>query len=96
MKRKNAETEYKIVEVIWCDAEEKGEVGWNDKKEMIRYAKKPCPKMKSVGYLIYEGPEHISLLSSIGPEECSTIEKIPKSFMIKLSELQKIPPKKVD
>jgi len=89
VKKKNAETEYKVVEVVWFDAEEKGEIGWNDKKEMIRYAKKPCPKMKTVGYLIYEGPNHYSVLSSIGPDECSTMEKIPKSFVLELNELIK-------
>ncbi len=89
MKRKNTETEYKIVEVVWLDAEEKGEVGWNDKKEILRYAKKPCPTMKSVGYLIYEGENHYALLSSVGPDECSTLEKIPKSFVLEFNELKK-------
>ena len=93
MKSKNTETEYKIVEVVWLDAEEKGEIGWNDKKEMLRYAKKSCPKMRSVGYLIYEGTNHYSLLSSFGPEECSTLEKIPKSFVLECNELKKEPPK---
>jgi hypothetical protein len=89
VKSKNTETVYKMVEIVWLDAEEKGEVGWNDKKEMLRYAKKPCPKMKSIGYMIYEGENHYSLLSSIGPDECSTIEKIPKSFVVQVNELIK-------
>ena len=33
MKKKD----YKIVEVTWVDAEEKGESGWNDLKEQLAY-----------------------------------------------------------
>ena len=50
---------YEIVLVEWVDTEEKGESGWNDIKEMLRYAKKPCPVMRSVGFevcLLYTCP----------------------------------------
>ena len=30
---------YPIVEVVWLDAEEHGEVGWNDTAKMLEYAK---------------------------------------------------------
>ena len=72
---------YSMVEVCWIDAEEFGEVGWNDIKSQLAHAKKPCPTMRSVGYLVYEGKEHLSLLSTIGDKECSTLEKIPKAFI---------------
>ena len=79
--------QYPIVEVVWIDAEEKGEVGWNSLTEMKRYAKKPCPTMRSVGYKIYQDEDHISLLSSIGQDECSSIEKIPTGFIKTITEL---------
>jgi hypothetical protein len=82
--------QYPMVEVVWLDAEEKGEIGWNDTKELLRYAKKPCPTMRTVGYLVYMGAEHLALLSTIGPNECSTLEKIPLSFMKTLTYLQPI------
>ena len=72
---------YKLVEVIWVDAEEHGEVGWNDLKAMKRHAKKPCPEMHTVGYVLHECDTHISLVSTVGPEECSTVEKIPIEFI---------------
>lgn len=84
---------YKIVEVVWMDAEEKGEIGWNDLKEQLAYAKKPCPTMRTVGYLVYNGTDHISLLSSIGDKECSSIEKIPSAFILNVTELKKQPPR---
>jgi hypothetical protein len=88
--------EYDIVEVCWIDAEEFGEVGWNDIKSQLAHAKKPCPTMRSVGYLVYDGKEHLSLLSTIGDKECSTLEKIPKAFIKSVTVLsanQPIPAK---
>ena len=78
---------YDIVLVEWVDAEEKGESGWNDIKEMLRYAKKPCPVMRSVGFEVYRGKDHIALLSTVGPDECSTLEKIPLGFIKSITPL---------
>ena len=72
---------YNIVEVQWIDAEEHGEIGWNNLKEQLKYAKKPCPLMRSVGFEVWRDDNHIALLSSIGDKECSTIEKIPIAFV---------------
>ena len=80
---------YDIVEVVWIDAEEHGDVGWNDLKEQLTHAKKPCPTMTTVGYLVYDGKDHISLLSTIGNKECSTLEKIPKGFIVSITTLVK-------
>ena len=79
--------QYAIVEVMWMDAEEHGEVGWNDIKDQLAHAKKPCPIMRTVGYLVHEGKEHISLLSTIGDKECSTLEKIPSAFIKTIKHL---------
>ena len=70
---------YPRVEVIWIDAEEHGNVGWNDLKEQLKYAKEPCPTMKNIGYEVHRDDDHISLLHCIGGNECSSIEKIPIS-----------------
>jgi len=85
---------YDIVEIIWIDAEELGDVGWNDMKEMMKQAKKPCPDMKTVGYLVYTCKEHVALLSTIGDKECSTLEKIPNAFIKSIVPLSKgtVPP----
>ena len=79
---------YPIVEVVWIDAEEKGEIGWNDLKSQLRAAKKPCPEMHTVGYEVYRGKDHISVLSTIGPSESSTLEKIPLGFIKSIKELE--------
>ena len=72
---------YPRVEVVWVDAQELGEIGWNDLKEQLKLAKKPCPTMRNIGYEIYRDDDHISLLHSVGKEECSSVEKIPTSFI---------------
>ena len=81
--------DYPIVEVVWIDAEEYGETGWNSTKDILKEAKKPCPTMHSLGYLIHRGKQHISLLSTHNPTVCSTIEKIPMSFVLEINELIK-------
>jgi hypothetical protein len=80
---------YPLVEVVWVDAEEQGEVGWNDLKEMLKYSKKQCPTMKSVGYVLYRGKHHISLADTVGPDECSTVQKIPTEFIREIRELKR-------
>jgi len=79
---------YKIVECLWSDAEEKGDVGWNDLSELLKYAKKPCPVMRTVGYEVYRDADHIALLSTIGNAECSTLEKIPIAFIKSITPLE--------
>ena len=79
---------FPIVEVVWIDAEEHGEIGWNDLKASLKRAKKPCPVMNSVGYEVYRDDDHIALLSTIGPDECSTLEKIPTGFIRSITVLR--------
>lgn len=79
---------YDVVEVIWMDAEELGEVGWNNLKNQIKEAKKPCPTMKSVGYVVHQSKQHISLLSTIGKDLSSTLEKIPTGFIVEINKLE--------
>ena len=73
--------EYDIVQVTWIDAEEIGEVGWNNLGEQLKASKRPCPVMKSVGYCVWKDAEHIALLSTVGKDLASTLEKIPMSFV---------------
>jgi len=81
--------DYDVVEVVWMDAEEIGETGWNNLKSQIRDAKRPCPKMKSVGYLIYQDEKHVSLLSTMGKDLASTLEKIPTGFIVEINILSR-------
>ena len=81
--KKNKNKSLELVRVIWVDAEEQGETGWNDFKSIQNYARKPCPIMHSVGYVIYRDDEHISLISSMSMDRknSSSCEKIPTTFI---------------
>jgi len=79
---------YRLVEVRWLDAEDHGDPGWNELKAMKRYAKKPAPIMNSVGYVLYEGPDHISLASTVSDIQCSIVEKIPKGCILNIREIK--------
>jgi len=78
---------YDIVEVVWIDAEEHGDVGWNDFAKQMREAKKPCPEMFSVGYEVYRDGGHIALLSTMGKDLVSTLEKIPMGMVVRVTKL---------
>ncbi len=79
---------HEIAKVTWLDAEEIGDVGWNSLSGMKKRAKEDCPTMVSVGHVLYEGSDHISLISTLGDKECSTLEKIPMSFVVKIEKLE--------
>ncbi len=93
MARKKASVNYPIVEVIWIDAIEHGDIGWNDLSEMLREARKPCPVMKTIGYCVHHGDKHISLISTLGSDECSRLDKIPSEFVQEIKYLTGEPPK---
>ena len=82
------DTNYPIVEVLWYDAIEVGEIGWNDVEEMIEESKKPCPLVKSLGYLVHDCEGHISLLRAFHSDGVSTLEKIPKGFIVAINRLR--------
>lgn len=82
---------FPVVEVVWIDAEERGETGWNDYAEMMREARRPCPTMHSIGYQVYRGDDHIALLSTVGPGVSSTLEKIPTGFIVSITVLRDPP-----
>jgi len=94
MVAKKTDKQFDMVEVVWTDAEEHGEIGWNNLKEQLKYAKKPCPLMRSIGFEVWRDDKHIALLSTIGDRECSTIEKIPIGFIESITKLTKVKPSK--
>ena len=88
-RRSQMKTEqFPVVEVVWIDAEERGDTGWNDPDDMLDEAEKPCPTMNSIGYQVYHGDDHIAIISTIGPGVCSTMEKIPAGFIVSINVLR--------
>ena len=75
--------ELQVMEVVWHDAVEMGEIGWNNIKDILKDAKKPCPIMHTIGYVIVITEDHIAMVSTIGPAECSKLEKIPRGWILR-------------
>tara|TARA_B100000900_G_C20574006_1_gene714539 strand:+ start:97 stop:420 length:324 start_codon:yes stop_codon:yes gene_type:complete len=96
MSKKKTPELYPIVEVVWIDAIEHGDIGWNDLAELMREARKPCPSMHTVGYCVFHGPDHIALLNTLGSDECSRLDKIPTQFVRSITYLRGEPPKTLD
>tara|TARA_R110000824_G_scaffold270536_1_gene459034 strand:- start:417 stop:704 length:288 start_codon:yes stop_codon:yes gene_type:complete len=88
-KKKNDYKPLELVLVIWIDAEEEGEIGWNDFKSIQKYSKKPCPKIQSVGHVVYHNDTHIALVSSLSEDRknSSSCEKIPTAFIQEIIHL---------
>ena len=80
--------QYALVEVLWIDAEEVGEIGWNNSEDMLEEASKPCPLVHSIGYLVFDSESHISLIRAFFDGGCSSVEKIPKRFIEDLRVLR--------
>ena len=87
MAKRKVDAVFPIVEVTWVDAEEIGDIGWNVRSDILRAAKKPCPTMRTVGYCVYHGDSHISVVNTLGPSESSRLDKIPTAFLLEVKYL---------
>tara|TARA_R100000152_G_C6706657_1_gene135089 strand:+ start:258 stop:497 length:240 start_codon:yes stop_codon:yes gene_type:complete len=77
----------KIIKAIWVDAETVGDCNWQDFGEIKEMAKRNPPIMQTVGFVLYESESHISVVDSIGEEDCGHLTKIPKSMIKEMVEL---------
>lgn len=70
-----------IIEVVWVDAQEIGQIGWNDLNEILTESEKPCPIMHTVGYVVRSDKDQITLVRTLGDDQCGTLEKIPRGWV---------------
>ena len=78
------------VAVEWVDAESDGGPGWQDPEDMIEYAKRPLPVMKTVGMLVWEDNEKVVITDSKGPGSMGGVTKIPRAWIRSYYILKKI------
>lgn len=77
----------KLVKVLWIDAITIGGSGWTEKDEAKAQAKEPLPMMLTVGFVLHNDDEQISLTSTIGPHETAQVNKIPKRMIVRVEEI---------
>lgn len=78
------------VSVEWVDAESDGGPGWQDPEDMIEYAKRPLPIMKTVGMLVWEDNEKVVITDSKGPASMGGVTKIPRAWIRSYYILNKV------
>lgn len=78
-----------LVHILWTDAITSAEAGWITKEEALTIASSSLPQMETVGFVLYENNEWISVTDSMGGDEFGQINKIPMSMVIKMTYLTK-------
>lgn len=81
---------FPLAEIHWYDTEEKGDTGWNDWEEGFKWAKTPCIKVHSIGYIVHECETHLTYVTCLLEDlsQTSTFCKIPRSFLISIRYLE--------
>ncbi len=80
-----------LVRIHWVDASSHGGPGWVDLDDAIEFAKSDPPIMRTVGWVLHEEPGHggwLSVVDTLGGEECSSIHKIPYAMIVDKEYLQ--------
>ena len=77
----------KLVKVTWIDAMTIGGAEWIEKDEAKANAREPLPIMLTVGFVLHNDEEQISLTSTIGPCETAQVNKIPKRMIVRIEEV---------
>ena len=70
-----------MVSIHWVDAESEGGPGWQDPEEMLEFARRPLPVMHTVGLLVYEDEDMVSVTDSKGPDDMGGVTKIPRVWI---------------
>lgn len=74
--------------ITWIDAESQA-AGWRDLEESRISAAKELPTVLSVGFVIFDGKNHLTLMHSDGGDEHIHAIKIPKRWIIKRQILRR-------
>jgi hypothetical protein len=74
----------KVVEIDWEDS--CSQYGWADKKRVD----KPTMTCKSVGILIHEDKETVTVSHSVNPNHCSSPMTIPRRAINKIKTIKTI------
>jgi hypothetical protein len=73
---------YSMVRIRWQDAVTSSEPGWTSRDDALGVAEVRPPTMSSIGYVLFENDEWLSITDSIGDDEFGQVTKIPKVMII--------------
>ena len=69
--------------VVWKDHEDHTTADWQSYAEADDMVRDPVAVVHSVGWIYHENREAISLVSTLGPEECSGVLRILKRAIVR-------------
>ena len=74
--------------VIWRDHEDHTSAEWQTYEDANAQVRGRLAVVRSVGWVYHENREALSLVSSLGPEECSGVLRILKSAIVRRLDLE--------
>jgi len=74
--------------ILWKDAQSFGGPEWVDHTEAYEWAHRTPPTMKTVGFVLKETEEWISITDSVGPNECGGVTTIPKVMILSMEKIR--------
>ena len=77
-----------MVEVVWIDAHSQGGPEWVPAEEAYEYAHSELPKIRQVGYVLYEDDEVLAITDTLGTDVTGTVHSIPKGMIVRRSLLK--------
>jgi len=77
----------RYVVIKWNDAETRGGPEWVTLEDLLEYSTKPPPLITTVGAVLFETEEFITVTDTLGIEETGAVHCLPKGMIISIREL---------
>lgn len=74
--------------IYWKDHEDHTSADWQTYEDADAQVNNPVAVVRSVGWIYHENKEAISLVSTLGPEECSGVLRILKRAIVRRLDLE--------
>jgi hypothetical protein len=78
-----------MVEVIWIDAHSQGGPEWVAAEEAFEYAHSELPKIRQVGFVLFEDDVVLAITDTLGTDVTGTVHSIPKGMIVSSSIIKR-------
>ena len=78
-----------VREIVWLDAHSQGGPEWVSIEEAYSYAREPLPKIKNIGYVLFETEDYVAITDTVGEDTTGTVHSIPRNIIIEMSTLRR-------
>ncbi len=76
-----------MVSIVWKDAESQGGPTWEDRAEMMEFARRPLTTVHTVGLLLHADDEQIAITDTLTTDQMGGVTKIPTGWIEKIEYL---------